>query len=270
MNSNYLINFNDFLSQPELPIDINKSLRENILLALNFKEDNKKFNTNLITLYKNKQRKLNLNKKMYYSTRNKLIKRDRLNINNYINTKRGFHLNKTNYKSLLFDFDKQKKVFNKEEEKTGIKLREELKLEINKVEDDIKNKQARIKDIEKKLNLIPFSSGYYNKKKIEKKSRNKEIEKENFKRLRLISLQEVKNNLLINLKKIQKSNSSNNDIFKSNERLYYSWFRDKTKRDINKFLKTTKLTEFVLYNKTKEKLLKDKYKGEFLQRNSIG
>ena len=116
------------------------------------------------------------------------------------------------------------------------------------------------------MNLIPFSSNYFNNKKIENKNKNKN----NMIRLRLISLQEMRNNLLENLKITQKNNSNNdNEIFNSNERLYYSWFRHKTKRDINKFLKTTKLTELVVYNKTKEKILKDQFKDEFLQKNSI-
>ena len=52
------------------------------------------------------------------------------------------------------------------------------------------------------------------------------------------------------------------DIFNSNERLYYSWFRDKKKGDINKFTKKNKLTEFIVYCKTKDKILKDKIMGD--------
>ena len=260
-----IINFSNFLRQPEINIDINKSLKENILLALNYKEDN--YSKNINSEYNTIDKSIGIfHKKKYNSTRNKIIKRDKLNLDNYINTKRKFNINKNKYKSLLIDLRKQNKLYEKEEEKTVVKLRDELKKEINKVEDDIKNKQDRIKNIEEKMNLIPFSSNYFNNKKIENKNKNKN----NMIRLRLISLQEMRNNLLENLKITQKNNSNNdNEIFNSNERLYYSWFRHKTKRDINKFLKTTKLTELVVYNKTKEKILKDQFKDEFLQKNSI-
>ena len=49
------------------------------------------------------------------------------------------------------------------------------------------------------------------------------------------------------------------NTFDSNERLYYSWYRDKKKGDINNFVKKVKLTEFIMYNKTKEKILNDKF-----------
>ena len=260
-----IIKFANFLRQPKINIDINKSLKENILLALNYKEDN--YSKNINSEYNTIDKSIGIfHKKKYNSTRNKIIKRDKLNLDNYINTKRKFNINKNKYKSLLIDLRKQNKLYEKEEEKTVVKLRDELKKEINKVEDDIKNKQDRIKNIEEKMNLIPFSSNYFNNKKIENKNKNKN----NMIRLRLISLQEMRNNLLENLKITQKNNSNNdNEIFNSNERLYYSWFRHKTKRDINKFLKTTKLTELVVYNKTKEKILKDQFKDEFLQKNSI-
>ena len=259
-----IIKFANFLRQPKINIDINKSLKENILLALNYKEDN--YSKNINSEYNTIDKSIGIfHKKKYNSTRNKIIKRDKLNLDNYINTKRKFNINKNKYKSLLIDLRKQNKLYEKEEEKTVVKLRDELKKEINKVEDDIKNKQDRIKNIEEKMNLIPFSSNYFNNKKIENKNKNKN----NMIRLRLISLQEMRNNLLENLKITQKNNSNNdNEIFNSNERLYYSWFRHKTKRDINKFLKTTKLTELVVYNKTKEKILKDQFKDEFLQKNS--
>ena len=52
-----------------------------------------------------------------------------------------------------------------------------------------------------------------------------------------------------------------------NDRLYYSWYRDKKKTDISKFMKRKKLTEFIMYNKTKEKILKDKIMGDLYKKN---
>ena len=110
------------------------------------------------------------------------------------------------------------------------------------------------------MNLIPFSTNYFNNRKIEKNNHKKENPIE----LRLVSLQEIRNNILKHYKTIKKPNIKE-DIFNSNERLYYSWFRGKRKGDINNFLRRTKLTEFVVYNKTKEKILKDKFKEDFFK-----
>ena len=247
-----IINFSRFLSLKDLPIDVNKSLKENIILALNYNEaEEKKDNS-----YCFKEQALSSSPTKYLK-RNKIIK---TNINKYINNK-GKKINIVPIsKSLKLDLVRLKKLFGKEEKKTDIKLNRELKEELNEVEDEIKNKQEKIKDIENKLNLIPFSANYFNNKKIE----NKNNVKDNPIELRLVSLQDIRNSLGNNFKNIKKPNKVE-DIFNSNERLYYSWFRDKRKGDINNFLRRTKLTEFVVYNKTKERILKDKLKGDFFK-----
>ena len=253
INKDNIDNFSKFLNQEKFPIDINRSLKENILLALNYKEENEKN----IDLSDNITTKINSKNLMKKKTRNKIIRKDEINSDNFIWTRRKFDVKK-NYKSLLIDLFKQKKLYRKEEERTDIILKEELKNEINKVEDEINNKQDKINVIENKMKLIPFSSNYFNNKRLENKN-NKRV---NPIELRLISLQEMRNNLLSNFQVIKKSNSKE-DLFNLNERLYYSWFRNKTKRDINKFTRRTKLTELVVYNKTKERLLKDQLKDEF-------
>ena len=108
------------------------------------------------------------------------------------------------------------------------------------------------------MNLIPFHFNYFNNKKRESRNNRKENPIE----LRLVSLQQIRNSLLNNLKKVKKKNI-NDDIFNSNERLYYSWFREKRKGDINNFLNRIKMTEFAVYNKTKEKIFKAQFKQEF-------
>ena len=253
INKDNIDNFSKFLNQEKFPIDINRSLKENILLALNYKEENEKN----IDLSDNITTKINSKNLMKKKTGNKIIRKDEINSDNFIWTRRKFDVKK-NYKSLLIDLFKQKKLYRKEEERTDIKLKEELKNEINKVEDEINNKQDKINVIENKMKLIPFSSNYFNNKRLENKN-NKRV---NPIELRLISLQEMRNNLLSNFQVIKKSNSKE-DLFNLNERLYYSWLRNKTKRDINKFTRRTKLTELVVYNKTKERLLKDQLKDEF-------
>ena len=254
INKDNIINFSKFLNQKKFPVDINKSLKDNILLALNYNEENEK-NNYFSDNSDNITTKINSKHLIKKKTRNKVIRREEMN--NFIWTRRKFDIKK-NYKSLLIDLFKQKKLYRKEEERTDIKLKEELKNEINKVQDEINNKQDKINQIENKMKLIPFSSNYFINKRLE----NQNNKQENQIELRLISLQEMHNNLLCNFKEIKKSNLKQ-DLFNLNERLYYSWFRDKTKRDINKFTRRTKLTELVVYNKTKERLIKDQLKDEF-------
>ena len=252
INSNNIMNFSRFLSLRDLPIDMNKSLKENIILALNYNEENEKKDNSYF--YKEKALSVSPTKELKIK---KIIKK---NIKKYISHKeRKMDINPI-HKPLKLDLLRQKRLFGNEDEKTNAKLNRELKEEINEVEEEIKNKQEKINDIENKLNLIPFSVNYFNNKKIE----NKNNEKENPIELRLVSLQEIRNSLGNNFKIIKKPNKGR-DIFNSNERLYYSWFRDKRKGDINNFLRRTKLTEFVVYNKTKERILTDKLKEDFFK-----
>ena len=255
INSFNIMNFCKFLSLKELPIDVNKSLKDNILIALNYSVDKEKKDEDSSTI---KKIRPELKESKNNFKKNKIFKRDETNLNNYFDKKRKLNI-KDNYKSLMLDIFRQNWVYRKEEEKTDIKLNKELKLEINKIEDEILNKQKKIKEEEHNLNLIPFSDNYFNSKKFERKNNKKEKPIE----LRLTSLKEMRNEIL-NSFKIIKAPNVEEEVFNSNERLYYSWFRDKRKADINKFLKRTKLTELVLYNKTKEKILKDKYKKDFL------
>ena len=81
--------------------------------------------------------------------------------------------------------------------------------------------------------------------------------------LRLASRQEAnKSNISSNISKKESNEKkliTNGNIYDSNERLYYSWYRDKKKGDINNFRNKIKLTEFIMYNKTKEKIINEKF-----------
>ena len=250
INSFNIMNFSKFLSLKEMPIDENKSLKENILLALNYNEDNgKKNNSGSIIINTSTQTK--------DFFKHKLIKKQGEVRRMPIYLKKRFNI-KDNHKSLILDLIRQKRLYRTEEEKSDIKLNNDLKKEINEVQNEIINKQEKIIEIENKLNLIPFHFYYFNNKKKESRSNKKENPIE----LRLVSLQQQRSTILNNFKKVKEKNIQNN-IFQSNERLYYSWFREKRKGDINNFLNRIKMTEFAVYNKTKEKILKDKFKQEF-------
>ena len=234
INSKNISNFSNFLKCEKLPIDLDKSLKENILLALNFNKEKKNANKN---------------KRLFSPTFNK---------NKFYRNRSSFFNNSKNIlnenSSLILDLSKQKKLFKKDEEKNDKILKKELKEEINLIEDEIKNKQEKINNVEKNLNLIPFYNNYYKKnKRINMNKKNESIG------LRLASMKEInKSKLMKNDNKKEKKKNSTSNLFDANERLYYTWYRELKRGDIKKFMKKTKLTEFIMFNKTREKLFYDK------------
>ena len=234
INSKNISNFSNFLKCEKLPIDLDKSLKENILLALNFNKEKKNANKN---------------KRLFSPTFNK---------NKFYRNRSSFFNNSKNIlnenSSLILDLSKQKKLFKKDEEKNDKILKKELKEEINLIEDEIKNKQEKINNVEKNLNLIPFYNNYYKKnKRINMNKKNESIG------LRLASMKEInKSKLMKNDDEKEKKKNSTSNLFDANERLYYTWYRELKRGDIKKFMKKTKLTEFIMFNKTREKLFYDK------------
>ena len=234
INSKNISNFSNFLKCEKLPIDLDKSLKENILLALNLNKEKKNANKN---------------KRLFSPTFNK---------NKFYRNRSSFFNNSKNIlnenSSLILDLSKQKKLFKKDEEKNDKILKKELKEEINLIQDEIKNKQEKINNVEKNLNLIPFYNNYYKKnKRINMNKKNESIG------LRLASMKEInKSKLMKNDDKKKKKKNSTSNLFDANERLYYTWYRELKRGDIKKFMKKTKLTEFIMFNKTREKLFYDK------------
>ena len=242
MTDENLKNFSNFLKLNEIPIDVSKSLKENILMGLYYDGNKYKLYKLIVNNNKNNTPEKNYNK--YY--KNKLL------LNNRVNYK--LNKNEINYKSLVLDLPRQSKLYENEENKSDYKLKDELQKEIKIIENEIQDKQNIIKQIEKNLNLTPLYYNYYNNLKTNKikneKKEPKSIE------LRLASRYEANKS---NISKNEKKMITNGNIYDSNERLYYSWYRDKKKGDINNFVKKFKLTEFVMYNKTKEKLFNEKF-----------
>jgi len=254
INPNNLINFSKFLQCDVIPIDLNKSLKENILIGLYYNENNSKINSQMSN-----------EKTDYSSLKNAKHYRNKILLNHNKIIKNNFNKNKINYKSLVLDLPRQKKLYKKEEDgKNNCKLKDELQKEINIIENEIQNKQNIIKQVEKKLYLTPLYYNYFNNIKLNKKKKQdpKSID------LRLVSTQDINKSKFIQKLKNEKNMNTNGNIYDSNERLYYSWYRNKKKGDINNFVKRTKLTEFIMYNKTKEKLLYGTF-DEFMRNNSI-
>ena len=258
INYQYINNFLNFLNCKILPINTNKSLKENIILALNYdcstekdviceNKDNENYN------------KINFEKKKYIEEKIRKVKNNNIIFNN---------------KPLEFDLKRQKQLFNDRNYKNDFELRDELKKELDSIDYDVVNKQTKIKQIEKNLNLLPFEENYYYKQNMNKKSKLKKKENNE---LLLISPQGyykaiVPHNMELKNKDKNKDKIKEN-LFNSNERLYYSWYKNKNEGEISNYIKNSKLTEYIIYNRTKDKIIKKKLKeiavGKTLKNNNI-
>ena len=85
--------------------------------------------------------------------------------------------------------------------------------------------------------------------------------------MRLISQKEFYKTILeTNQNKTKKINKYN--LYDFNERLYYTWYKNKNIGDIRNYKKQTKLTEYIIYNRTKEKILDEKIE-EIAEKKSL-
>ena len=135
INAANLINFSKFLNCDKIPIDLNKSLKENILIGLYY-DENKAKNKYII----NSKKGNNSLKKKHKFYKDKLFGNDR--VADYILKEK-----RNNYKSLVLDIPRQTKLHENEEDKSDYKLKDELQQEIFIIENEIKNKQNIIKQV---------------------------------------------------------------------------------------------------------------------------
>ena len=183
-----LNNFYNFLHEKHLPLDTNKSLKENIILALNYD----------INIKEEKNKKNNFKK--IFTKKKEIVK----------NKNKANELKEI--KKLMLDLNLQKKLSNQENYSVDkIHIRDELKKEIAEIKNEVINKQKLIENIRN-----------------EEKIKNYE------------------------------------HIYDSNERLYYTWYKNKNEKDINNFRKNSKLTELYFYNKAKEEIKKNDLEQQFL------
>ena len=209
----YIKNFSNFLKNKQLPIDTSKSLKDNIILALNY--DKKLKFKNIF------QKKENM-----YFTKSKINKRGNNDDkkNTIINT--GIF----NNIPLEFNLKRQKQLFTDKNYNNNIELRDDLKKELDFIEQEVENKQSKIRKIENNLNLLPFEENYYLKKKMNKKTK---LKKNKNKELLLISPQGYYKAIISNIKINKKTESKGKEnLFASNERLYYSCNK---KKNVEKF-----------------------------------
>ena len=212
---NHLNNFYNFLQEKKLPLDLTKSVKENIILALEFDKN------------KNKSKKI----KQIKSDKNIFMKK--LNIKN---VSKFIYKNKYNedikeLKPLIIDLERQNKINNQKDFAISdrITIRNELKKELEQIKNDVINKQKIIQSIQ---NTNYENRGYYKEKEKESKTM------ENFKKIK-------------------------EKVFESNERLYYTWYKNKNSSNINNFVKRAKLTELYFYNRNNQKIRQKDIEQEF-------
>ena len=242
-------NFSNFLNRKILPIDTNKTLKENILIALNYNgEELDESNNNNLNNNTNTEQKLSLNDKKPSFNKNQIILTE---------------TNIFNKKPLEYDIPRQKKLLSEENFKNVYQLKNSLEKELEIIEDELENKQDKINKVEANLNLLPFESDYYYKHYLSLKKNKKEVKKD----LRLISQKEFNR---VNMEKNEGKRKVNNkyNLYNFNERLYYTWYKNNNIGDIKNYKKKTKLTEYIIYNRTKERILDEKLK-EIAEKKSI-
>ena len=254
LNEKNYENFSNFLKLKKMPIDINKTLKENIIVALNYDElENKILNSddndnNNDNLEKNESKKNNLNNKQIPSTKTRIISNESNIFKN---------------KPLEFDIPRQKKLLDSGNYRNDIELRDSLQKELEIIENEVEDKQNKIKNIEDNLGLLPFESDYYYKQNLNKKNFNKEKKKD----LRLISQKEYYKTTE-EQKKTKKKINKNYNLYDFNERLYYTWYKNQNIGDIKHYKKQSKLTEYIIYNRTKEKIIDEKIE-EIAEKKSL-
>ena len=242
-------NFSNFLNRKILPIDTNKTLKENILIALNYNgEELDESNNNNLNNNTNTEQKLSPNDKKPSFNKNQIILTE---------------TNIFNKKPLEYDIPRQKKLLSEENFKNVYQLKNSLEKELEIIEDELENKQDKINKVEANLNLLPFESDYYYKHYLSLKKNKKEVKKD----LRLISQKEFNR---VNMEKNEGKRKVNNkyNLYNFNERLYYTWYKNNNIGDIKNYKKKTKLTEYIIYNRTKERILDEKLK-EIAEKKSI-
>ena len=242
-------NFSNFLNRKVLPIDTNKTLKENILIALNYNgEELDESNNNNLNNNTNTEQKLSPNDKKPSFNKNHIILTE---------------TNIFNKKPLEYDIPRQKKLLSEENFKNDYQLKNSLEKELEIIEDELENKQDKINKVEANLNLLPFESDYYYKHYLSLKKNKKEVKKD----LRLISQKEFNR---VNMEKNEGKRKVNNkyNLYNFNERLYYTWYKNNNIGDIKNYKKKTKLTEYIIYNRTKERILDEKLK-EIAEKKSI-
>ena len=135
----------------------------------------------------------------------------------------------------MIDMDWQNKITKQDKFNLSdrITIRNELKKELEQIKNEVINKQKIMKNIQNE-NML---------------KRNNNI-----------------NN--INENNSQEILKNEEKIFDSNERLYYTWYKNQNSFNINNFVKKSQLTELYFYNRNNKKIKQNEIEKKFLKRKN--
>ena len=142
-----LNNFYTFLEEPLFPIDLNKSLRDNILLALQFDKN------------KMKQKKIIAKKIFSKISPREIIEKRYKSISEEKNRNKNIGI-----LPLMVDLERQSKINRREKlvMTDRVKIKNELKKELDQIKNEVLNKQKIIHDIQNEKRKIKNDKINYN------------------------------------------------------------------------------------------------------------
>ena len=220
LSDEQILNFSRFLMNEPFPIDVNKSMKENITLALSFSDKN-------VSNYKTLQHKKN-------------------NISDYTfrsssTGKSSIDIKKPKIKNLLSDMKNQSKLYRDKNEKDTETIYKELTNELN----SLKNQRDINKNIE-----IPLPSQTINnsllitQKEISNNYSDKSVNL-------ILGRRDYENEIFNKTTPIK----SKKKLIDMNKRLYYNWIEKQNGYDLNQIEKKKKMTEYIVRERTKRKII---------------
>ena len=228
LSDEQIFNFSRFLLNEPFPIDVNKSMKENVNLALSFSDKN-------ISNYKSLNNKSNIISDRTYRSSS--------------TGKSTIDANKPKLKNLLSDMEKQSKLYRTKNEKDTETIYKELTNEL----DSIKNQRDINKNIEIPLPYQKFNDSLLiTQKEISNNNSDKNID------LRL-GRKDFESEIFNKTTPIK----SKNKLVDMNKRLYYNWIEKQNGYDLNQIEKNKKMTEYIVRERTKRKIIMDNLKKQY-------
>ena len=226
LSNEQIVNFTKFLQKEPFPIDVNKSMKDNVILALSYSENNL-----------NKLKNINKNNSGLY---NEYTFRSSY-------TAKSNEENKSKMKSLLDDMEKQSKLYRDKSTKDTETIYKELTNELNTIMYE--------RDKSKNMEIPLPQHKNFNSLYITQKNLSKNIDK--YVDLRL-GKREYENELFNKTNPIKKIK-----LIDMNKRLYYNRVEKQNGYDLSQIEKNKKMTEYIVRERTKRKLIMNKIKEQY-------
>ena len=243
-NEEKLKNFTNFLHMKKIPINIEKSLKDNIIYALNF----------------NKEKYLKENKfKITKNNSSSMLNKNLLNINesnnNTIQKEDDFLKG-----SLMKSMERQKKLYlennHNNNNKNYIQLANDLNTELNNLYDE-KEKNKKLFELNNEFYLTQqygFCNNNSNKNLSSTNNTNNiDLRLGNSKEFKELEKNDENNNI--------KNKKNKFNLTNFNNRLYYNWEKKHKNYKMIEIEKNNKLTELIVLERIKRKIILDKIKN---------